>query len=75
MPDRPNTCMMRDCRCPFMEDMRGKCITCEGPMGDASVTLRFRTQLRMERHAETYCKQRYEYCEIYRMVMAAKYEE
>lgn len=75
VPDRPNTALMRDCRCPFMEEIRGKTIQCEGPMGDVSVVLKFRTARKMEMHAATYCKDKYDYCEVCRMVMAAKYED
>lgn len=74
-PERINTCMMRDCKCPMMQEMRGKTVMCEAPMDGANVILKFRSGRKMENHAEIYCKGNYRYCEIYRMVMAAKYED
>lgn len=74
-PDRLNTCGMRDCKCPMMQEMRGKCVVCEAPMDGATVSLKFKTARKMEKHAEIYCKENYRYCEVYRMVMAAKYDD
>lgn len=73
--DRLNTHLMRDCRCPFVKEIRGKCIECEGPMDEAKTGLQFKSARQMEKHAAAYCTKNYRYCEIYRMVMAAKYED
>ena len=73
--DRLNTHLMRDCRCPFMQEIRGKRISCEGPMDNVKSGLQFESAKKLDKHAAVYCCKNYRYCEIYRMVMAAKYEE
>lgn len=75
MADRASTNRMRDCKCPFVQRMESKRIECEGPADGMVVGLRFRTARAAEKHAAIYCDKKYECCEIYRMVMAAKYEE
>lgn len=73
--ERLNTHLMRDCRCPFMKEIYGKRIVCEGPMDDVKSGLQFKSARQLEKHAAAYCTKNYRYCEIYRMVMAAKYED
>ena len=73
--DRVKTFIMRDARCPFIKTAHGKCVECEAPMDNAKQILHFRTEAQMEKHARNYCCENYQYCELYRIVMAAKYEE
>lgn len=73
--EKLNTYIMRDSLCPFMRESRGKCVECEGPMDDAATLLKFKSLRQLEKHARTYCGGNFRYCEVYRMVMAAKYEE
>lgn len=75
MADRASTNRMRDCKCPFVQRIEGKRIECEGPADNVVVGLRFRTARAAEKHLCNYCEKNFRYCEIYRMVMAAKYEE
>lgn len=74
-PDRVKTFLMRDAVCPFVKALKGKCVECEAPMDKAKLVLQFRTANAMEEHARTYCGDHYKYCEVYRMVMDAKYED
>lgn len=64
-----------DVRCPFyVSDTReGRSITCEGCMDDSSVTTKFRTLERKDRHMGRYCVCRFETCPIYRCTYDSKY--
>ena len=73
--ERVKTFLLRDAVCPFVKTLHGKCVECEAPMDNAKLVLQFRTGKGMENHARTYCGENYKYCEIYRMVMGAKYED
>ena len=73
--ENQNTHIMRDARCPFMRESRGKAIECEGPMDEVSTGLKFASKRKLEKHAAIYCANNYRYCEVYTMVMAAKYED
>lgn len=73
--ERENTCLMRDCKCPFMVAILDRSIECEAPMDGAKNILRFEEKRQLKRHAGMYCTKNYCYCEVYRMVMAAKYED
>lgn len=63
------------CRCPFFRNKGSVSVCCEGFTDDNTVSVRFFERKKLEQHWECYCCARYDYCEIYRMVMEAKYEE
>lgn len=63
------------CRCPFFRSKGGASVCCEGFADDNTVSVRFLERDKLEQHWECYCCTRYDYCEIYRMVMEAKYED
>lgn len=49
---------------------------CEGPFDDClSISLRMRDKESCLLHMKLFCMARYERCEVYRMVMAAKYPD
>ncbi len=73
--EKMNTHIMRDSLCPFMRESRGKCVECEGPMDEVATMLKFKSLHQLEKHARAYCGGNYRFCEVYRMVMAAKYED
>ena len=62
-------------KCPFFRTDDGRnTITCEG-IGDAcSFSLRFTKKSDYEKQMEVFCMQKYENCEVYRMI-ESQYEE
>jgi hypothetical protein len=68
-----------DVLCPFYKYDDGKrCITCEGLVGDkddSSLALIYHSKRDYEAQIDVFCCEHYLKCEIYRMLMAAKYEE
>ena len=64
-----------DCRCPFFRSVGEKSVCCEGFMEGCTVSVRFVRPRLLDKHWRLYCCGRYDYCEIYRMVMEAKYDE
>ena len=64
-----------EARCPFFKAALRTRVTCEGPFDGALIMLLTRTRKQMEKQLRIFCCAEYEKCEIYRMVMAAKYEE
>ena len=61
--------------CPFYKYDDGKRrITCEGIMDDCNLTLSFKTRADYEIQLNTFCCDRYTYCEVCRM-LHKKYEE
>lgn len=61
--------------CPFFLQDDGKFeIRCEGIHDGCDVCLKFRTKQEFKIQLDTYCKNHYKKCEIYRTVME-KYEE
>ncbi|MBO4854077.1 MAG: hypothetical protein J5482_02880 [Oscillospiraceae bacterium] len=62
-------------RCPFWRGDRQEVVGCEGPFDGSGVQLTFESHGRQRRHMETFCCHHYEKCEVYRMVVEAKYPE
>lgn len=62
--------------CPFYKYCRHNAhkICCEGPIPDTSVSINFRCGRDLRIHIETFCKDKYEFCELYGPTIA-KYEE
>ena len=61
--------------CPFRRSHSNQTLCCEGPTDDCTVTLNFNDAGKRILHQKIFCSARYQCCEIYRMVMEAKYEE
>lgn len=64
-----------EARCPFFKAALRTRVTCEGPIDGALIMLVMHTRRQMDKQLRIFCCEHYEKCEIYRMVMAAKYEE
>ena len=60
-------------KCPFFEKDEPYAITCEGVTDASRISVRFTRRADRNRQAEIFCKNKYENCEIYRMLMM-KYE-
>lgn len=59
-----------DVLCPFYKYDDGKRrITCEGVMGDSSLALIFKTRADFENTLCDLCCERYDSCEVYKMLM------
>lgn len=66
-------------RCPFYraDDSKTHRIICEG-IGDAQSTAlyyRAKDERQRIRQLEVFCQERYENCELYRMIRESKYDE
>ncbi len=65
-----------DVGCPFYKHDDGhRRITCEGITDDSNISQRFFRQQSYEQHMNIFCCDRYICCEIYRMLMDAKYDD
>ena len=62
-------------RCPFFHGHNRNQIVCEGLVDRSSITLRYQSTGDKEMQSTLYCKDLYSYCEIYNMLMRAKYDE
>lgn len=63
-----------DVKCPYYKGHTASGISCEGLTDDSIINLWFNSHKPKSCHMEAYCKKRYRYCEIARM-LEAKYEE
>lgn len=62
-------------KCPFyLSDDGRRSITCEGIVKKSSIKLQHSTRAGFDKQMEVFCCDRYENCEIYRMLME-KYED
>ena len=62
--------------CPFYKYDDGKQrITCEGLVDNSSLALIYSRRNDYETQINVFCCEHYKKCEIYRMLMDAKYEE
>lgn len=62
-------------KCPFFRTDDGRnTITCEGITDACTFSLRFTKKSDFEKRMEVFCMQKYENCEVYRMI-AEQYEE
>jgi len=63
-------------QCPFYKYDDGKQrITCEGLVDASSLALIYQHKSDYETQMNVFCCEHYKKCEIYRMLMDAKYEE
>lgn len=66
----------RDVQCPFYRGGDSVCIKCEGPFDDClGVQMHFNCRATMLIHLKTFCADKYQKCEIYRMIYQAKYDD
>lgn len=70
-----NGCRQVHVTCPFYRDYTVKTIDCEGFMAGTGVTVRFDRREDCLRHMEVFCYEHNKNCEIYRMVMDARYAD
>lgn len=65
----------RDIKCPFFKHINGNCnICCEGLYdGCQSIQLCHKTKKDLRQQTKLFCEDKYEYCEVYRMIVASKY--
>ena len=62
-------------QCPFYKYDVPKRITCEGLIDKSNISMGFLVWKDYEIHIKTFCAQHYQNCEVYRMLMEAKYDE
>lgn len=64
-------------QCPFFltDDPKCRRIVCEGFVDDSTVALTYRLRKGYDTQLSVFCCDHYRNCEVYRMVMAAKYDE
>ena len=61
-------------KCPFFLSSSKRKITCEGIIEDCTITLNFSSQEKRNIQCGIFCDEKYENCEIYRM-LSEKYVE
>ena len=66
-----------DAQCPFykFDDFKRKRISCEGIVDRSTLALTFEFKKDYELQLGVFCCEHYKNCEIYNMIMAAKYDE
>ena len=66
-----------DAQCPFykFDDFKRRRISCEGIVDDSTLALYFCRKKDYDTQLNVFCCEHYKRCEIYRMLMEAKYEE
>lgn len=61
--------------CPmYIGDDGKRCIKCEGVIDRSYITMHFRRKEDFRKQMWLFCCRKYQYCEVYRMIME-KYEE
>lgn len=66
-----------DAQCPFFkfDEVKKKRIVCEGIVDESSLALIYFRREDYETQLGVFCCDHYKNCEVYRMLMAAKYDE
>lgn len=64
-------------KCPFykFDDFQRRRISCEGIVDDSTLALTFQRKKDFDTQLGVFCCEHYRNCEIYRMIMEAKYDE
>ena len=62
-------------QCPFYKYDSARRITCEGLVDNSNITLGYRNIKDYDTQLIVFCCEHYKRCEVYRMLMEAKYEE
>lgn len=65
-----------DAQCPFyrFDDFQRRRISCEGIVDKSTLALYFQRKRDYEKQLSVFCCEHYKKCEIYRMLMEAKYD-
>lgn len=66
-----STYMRNHARCPFYRGDTRQAIICDGFLKNSTVSMRFGTQKEFYQHTNLFCCQRFQNCEVYRMVAEA----
>ena len=76
MPNGSYKCKA-NAQCPFYlsDDQQRKRIICEGIVDKSTLALTYRRRADYDAQVDLFCCGKYATCEIYRMLMEAKYEE
>lgn len=66
-----------DAQCPFykFDEQKRRRIVCEGLVDGSTLALIYCRKQDYETQLEVFCCEHYRKCEIFRMLMAAKYDE
>lgn len=66
-----------DVQCPFYkcDDAQRRRISCEGIVDDSTLALYFQRKQGYDTQLKVFCCEHYKKCEVYKMLMEAKYEE
>ena len=66
-----------DAQCPFykFDDHQKRRIVCEGPVDESTLALTYCRKFDYTMQLSLFCCEQYKKCEVYRMIMEAKYEE
>lgn len=66
-----------DAQCPFykFDDGQKKRIVCEGIIDRSTLALTYRHRKDYDTQLCVFCCEHYKKCEVYRMIMEAKYDE
>ena len=66
-----------DVLCPFykFDDWKKRRIVCEGLVDQSTLALTYRLRNDYETQLDVFCCERYKNCEVFRMLMEAKYDE
>ena len=66
-----------DAQCPFYrsDDCQKKRILCEGIVDKSTLALTFRLRSDYDTQLGVFCCEHYKKCEVYNMIMAAKYDD
>ena len=66
-----------DAQCPFFKSdvYKIRRINCEGIVDESTLALTFQRKQDYETQLDVFCCEHYKKCEVYRMLMAAKYDE
>ena len=62
-------------QCPFYKYDHARRITCEGLVDDSTLSLSYMRIKDYETQLSVFCCEHYKKCEVYTMLMAAKYDE
>ena len=66
-----------DAQCPFyrFDDFQKRRISCEGIVDKSTLALYFHRKKDFDTQLSVFCCEHYKKCEIYTMLMAAKYDD
>ena len=61
-------------KCPFYRNDDSRCkLSCEGVIEGSTLTWSFQKKVDLKQQMEIFCCEYYKNCEVYRMLMEAKY--